>query len=66
MSLGADCVADCEGPCSPRLHLDEAVLLGLTPRFERAVPLSGGPFSPFQPPDRGQQEGGTQPVLGGI
>lgn len=31
-----------------------------------SVPLSGGPFSPFQPPDRGQQKGGTQPVLGGI
>ena len=36
MGLGTDRITDCEGACSPRLHLDQAVLLGLTLRFERA------------------------------
>lgn len=67
MGLGTDCTTDCEGACSLRRHLDQAILLGLTPRFERAGVCSSlwGALLPLSTP-RGQQEGGTQPVLGGI
>lgn len=60
MGLGTDCITDCEGACSLRRHLDQAVLLGLTSRFERAGVCSslwGGPFSPFQPPEDSRREG---------
>lgn len=54
----------CEGLQPLLSTLDEAVLLG-SPQVWRAVLPPLGPFlSPFQPPDRGQQGGRTQPVLG--
>ena len=42
---------DCEGARNTSLHLDQAVLLGLTSRFEGAGVCASlwGPFSPFNP-----------------